>query len=258
MTTLLNTPETYSKLQPFQTLKELNSNTELIRERYAKSLTRSAYRVLDILHRYSCKYFGVSYRSKSKIAAELGISRKTVIRACNKLESLGIIQQHELKRHNGDKRRSSNAIVFIPIEPIKPMKNENVPTECPNKETPLDSNYKNPLFHNTYASQPSLYSRFKSILSNTINDIKLASRLFGIYRSQSIKLQRFEHLKNEQETFDTLALQALQITMQATKNKKIKSLTGYYSGVLRELIGKTLFDDAYKLYDANIDELCTH
>ena len=135
--TLLNTPETYSNLQPFQTIDELNDNTKLIRERHAKDLTRSTYRVLDVLHRYACKYYGVSYRSKSKIAAELGISRKTVTRACQQLDSLGVIKQYELKRHNGDKRRSSNAIVFVPI---KPVIKANVPTKCPDKETPLNTN----------------------------------------------------------------------------------------------------------------------
>lgn len=254
--TLSNTTETYSNLQPFFTIDELNANTTAIRERHGKDLTRSTYRVLDVLHRYSCTYYGVSFRSKSKIAKELGISRKTVTRACQHLESIGVIKQHELKRHNGDRRRSSNAIVFVPV---KPMKKENVPTECPSVETPLDSTKPKQSLHDTYASQPSLFNRFKSILANSTGDQSIASRLFGIYRSQSIKLQRFEHLKNEQETFDSLAIQALQITTQATKRKKIKSITGYYDGVLRELIGKALFSDSFMKFDVEPDfKMCTH
>lgn len=111
--TLLNTSETYSALQPFQSIEELNANTSEIRTQFADQLTPSTYAVLDVLHRYASKYYGVSYRSKSKIALELGISRRTVVRACNTLESLGVIEQHALKRHNGDKRQSSNAIVFV-------------------------------------------------------------------------------------------------------------------------------------------------
>lgn len=114
--TLLNTPETYSSLQPFATIEELNANTTEIRARFADQLTPSTYAVLDVLHRYASKYYGVSYRSKSNIALELGISRSTVIRACNTLESLGVIEQYALKRHNGDRRQSSNAIVFIALE----------------------------------------------------------------------------------------------------------------------------------------------
>ena len=113
MSTLLNTVETYQTLQPFKDVEQLNKNTVEIREQYADQLTPSTKEVLDVLHRYSCKYPGVSYLSKNKIAEMTGITRRTVIRACNTLESLGIIKQHELKRRNGDKRQSSNAIVFV-------------------------------------------------------------------------------------------------------------------------------------------------
>jgi len=188
---LLNTVETYRTLQPFQTIEQLNANTAEIRTQFGKELTRSTYRVLDVLARYSCKYYGVSYRSKSKIAAELGISRRTVITACNKLESLGVIVQHELKRHNGDKRQSSNAIVFVAIITTeKEVKKEDCTPEFHTKETPLNSNNINQSFHDTFQFEPSLYNRFKSLLSNSIGDTTPASRLYGVYRAQSIKLQR--------------------------------------------------------------------
>lgn len=135
--TLLNTPETYSALQPFNTIEELNANTREIRARFADQLTPSTYAVLDVLHRYASKYYGVSYRSKAKIAVELGISRKTVTRACNTLESLGIIEQYALRRHNGDRRRASNAIVFIAME--EPTNLADVPTACPGIDAPTNA-----------------------------------------------------------------------------------------------------------------------
>lgn len=116
MSTLLNTESTYQSLQPFQSVDELNENTIAVREQYADQLTPSTIKVLDVLHRYACKYPGVSYLSKSTIAEMVGISRRTVIRSCNQLEDLGIIVQHELKRRNGDRRQSSNAIVFVKQE----------------------------------------------------------------------------------------------------------------------------------------------
>lgn len=117
MSTLLNTVETYQSLQPFGNVEELNENTIEIRNQFADQLTPSTINVLDVLHRYACKYPGVSFLSKSKIAEMLEISRRTVIRACKALEDLGIITQHELMRHNGDKRQSSNAIVFVNVTP---------------------------------------------------------------------------------------------------------------------------------------------
>ena len=117
MSTLLNTVDTYLSLQPFKSVEQLNQNTIAIREKYSDQLTLSTKKVLDVLHRYAVKYLGVCYLSKNKIADMVGVSRRTVIRACNTLEDLGVIKQYELKRHNGDKRQSSNAIVFVDVTP---------------------------------------------------------------------------------------------------------------------------------------------
>ena len=133
MSTLLNTETTYISLQPFGSVDELNANTIAIRAQYSDQLTPSTILVLDVLHRYACKYPGVCYLSKSKIAEMVGVTRRTVVRACNALESLGIIVQHELKRHKGDKRQSSNAIVFVAIQ------TENVTPECHTKEALSDT-----------------------------------------------------------------------------------------------------------------------
>ena len=128
MSTLLNTIDTYTSLQPFESVEQLNENTIAIREQYSDQLTPSTKQVLDVLHRYACKYPGLSYLSKSKIASMVGVTRMTVIRACNTLESLGIIVQRKLNRHNGDKRQSSNAITFVAVE------KENVTPECYTKD----------------------------------------------------------------------------------------------------------------------------
>lgn len=132
MSALLNTEFTYQSLQPFSSVEDLNANTIEIREQYADQLTPSTKEVLDVLHRYSCKYPGVCYLSKNKIAEMVGVSRRTVIRACKQLEDLGIINQHELMRHNGDKRQSSNAIVFVTVH--KADDNNNVTPDCHTKD----------------------------------------------------------------------------------------------------------------------------
>ncbi|MGQ0422797.1 cytosolic protein, partial [Bacillus sp. HC-Mk] len=68
----------------------------------------------DHLHHYSAKYLGVSFKTKNNIADALHISRRTVIRVCQYLESLGIIKQLEMKRKS-DRRQTSNVIVIQPI-----------------------------------------------------------------------------------------------------------------------------------------------
>ena len=133
MSTLLNTESTYISLQPFASIDELNKNTVHVRELFSEQLTPSTIAVLDVLHRYSCKYPGVCYLSKNSIAEMVGVTRRTVVRACNALESLGIIVQHETKRFKGDKRQSSNAIVFVSVD------KEDVTPECHTKDALINT-----------------------------------------------------------------------------------------------------------------------
>ena len=109
----LNTTDTYAMLQPFGSIEQLNANTSAIRAQYKTELTPAAREVLDVIHRYASKFYGVCYLAKAEIARMIGVSKRTVIRACQLLEALGCIAQYETKRVNGDKRQSTNAIVFL-------------------------------------------------------------------------------------------------------------------------------------------------
>jgi DNA-binding Lrp family transcriptional regulator len=111
---IIASEETYKNLQTFADISELNEAVRAHKERFKDDLTKSAVKVLDLLHRYSAKYTGVSFLLKNTIAKELEISRRTVIRACQQLESLGIIRQYEMKRKT-DMMQTSNAIVIQPI-----------------------------------------------------------------------------------------------------------------------------------------------
>ncbi|MES1050026.1 helix-turn-helix domain-containing protein [Bacillus thuringiensis] len=112
--TILAGEETYQNLASFQTLKELNDTARAYKEKFADRLNKNQLAVFNHLHNHSAKYFGVSFKSKKKIAEALHISRRTVIRACLHLESLGIIKQLEMKRKS-DMRQTSNIIVIQPI-----------------------------------------------------------------------------------------------------------------------------------------------
>ncbi|HDR5267528.1 HTH domain-containing protein [Bacillus thuringiensis] len=125
--TILASIETYENLASFQTLKELNDTVRAYKEQFANQLNKNQLAVLNKLHNYSSKFFGVSFRTKKHIAEDLDISRRTVIRACHHLESLGIIKQLEMKRKS-DMRQTSNIIIIQPI-----IVEEQLVTEDPTK-----------------------------------------------------------------------------------------------------------------------------
>lgn len=137
----LNTEETYKMLQPFNMKEELNMNTKIIRENHKEELYGTVRDVLDVLHRYAIKFPGVCYLAKKQIAELLNVSTRTIVRACNKLVDLGIIVQYETKRHRGDKRQSTNAIVFLTQTKLneKLVIAPNVIPECHTKEAPKNA-----------------------------------------------------------------------------------------------------------------------
>lgn len=93
-----------------------------------------------------------------------------------------------------------------------------------------------------------LFSKMKALLSSTIGESSLARNIYGVYRHQSLQMRKFSIYEDKSELFEDLALQALRISVQTTKQKTIKHLPGYYSGVFRELINKALFEDMFKEY----------
>ncbi|WP_242266281.1 MULTISPECIES: cytosolic protein [unclassified Bacillus cereus group] len=109
---IIASEETYENLASFQTLKELNDTVRAYKKQY--KLNKNQMAVLDHLHHYSAKYLGVSFKTKNNIADALHISRRTVIRVCQYLESLGMIKQLEMKRKS-DRRQTSNVIIIQPI-----------------------------------------------------------------------------------------------------------------------------------------------
>lgn len=64
---------------------------------------------------------------------------------------------------------------------------------------------------------------------------------------------KFNIYADKGELFEQLALQTLQIAVQATKQKKMRNLPDYYSGVLRELVGKALFRVVFMEYDVAVE-----
>lgn len=130
--TLLNTESTYQSLQSFSTIGDMNVVVNHYKQQFKSQLTKSTYAVLDFISQWACKYVGVCYLSQRKIAEQLNISYKTVQRAIAVLVDLNVIKKYDSKRHNGDKRRSSNILVIQNAQ-------LNVQTECPDKDTLLNT-----------------------------------------------------------------------------------------------------------------------
>lgn len=184
---LKSNAETYRKLAPFESVDQLNKAVRAHRKQHAADLTPTMRAVLDVLAQYSCKYPGVSYLRKNKIAELVGKSRRTIIRVCNRLEELGIIRQYEIRRETGDKRQTSNAIVILPAKKASSHKDD-TPATSRQKTPPKDSKDIN----NTIATaatagalKRSLPAQLYAALSPYFNDDDMYKAVGLLYRAKA-------------------------------------------------------------------------
>ena len=224
----LNTEDTYKMLQPFESIEQLNANTSVIREQYKLELTPAARQVLDVLHRYASKFYGVCYMAKSEIARMVGVSKRTVIRACQLLEALGCIAQYETKRVNGDKRQSTNAIVFLTQleaksafveEEVGQAENTSVTPDVTPDVTPKTLQNNAPekqkrLKEYTYASagaplqKPSMYAKIKEFVSRRGLPGSIVAEFSKIMYGFVNKVTR-ENTRLTKEQAESIALEGL-------------------------------------------------
>ena len=63
--TIIAGNETYENLATFKTVDELNKTVRAYKEKFADRLNKTQLAVLNKLHNYSSKFFGVSFRTKN-------------------------------------------------------------------------------------------------------------------------------------------------------------------------------------------------
>ncbi|MBO0589069.1 helix-turn-helix domain-containing protein [Sporosarcina sp. E16_8] len=219
--------------------------------------------VLEMIRRYSVKY-GAAHLKHETIEKAILKSNATVRRAIRKLEKLGIIERIHYIR---PVMSGLGANIYV-IKPTSDQSKMNTPksNEKPTPSKVEPAKPQNEAFLskaiNTKdlkrTSPPeivptTLFGKMKSLLSSTIGESKLARDFYGVYRKQSLQMLKFSIHEDKGELFEQLAIHALRISIQTTKSKKVRNLPGYYSGVLRELIGKALFSEAFMDYDVPVE-----
>jgi len=219
--------------------------------------------VLDMIRRYSVKY-GAAHLKHETIEKAIKKSNATVRRAIRKLEKLDILERihyirpvmsglganiYVIKPYNDQSKMNS------PEKADKPTDSKPRPAD-PQTEAFLSKAISSKDLKRTSPTEvlpTTLFGKMKSFLSSTIGDSKIARNIYGVYRHQSQQMLRFSIHEDKGELFEQLAMQALRIAIQTSKHKKILNLPGYYSGVLRELIDKALFSDAFMDYDVAVE-----
>lgn len=237
--TIIACEETYINLATFKDIEELNKTVRTYKEKYSEKLTKSAIAILDQLHRYSAKYTGCSFRSKGHIAESLNISRRTVIRACQLLESLGIIKQYEMKR-TSDMQQTSNSIV---IQPIVTQDNAETEGECHTKTNPISLKQKSIKERNKPLNSDFVSNKvpkdFVKFTSNFYDDAKTIEEFYQVISLQTRYLTYYSEIDRV-----NLALNAFKQLVRNLKlgRKRIKNVFGYYWGIVNQMLDQEYFE----------------
>lgn len=234
--------KTLKKLQSFSTIQEMNKALKLHQSKHDLSKTDRA--ILHILSRYACKFIGVCYLRKQRIAEAAGFkSRRTAIRACQRLEALGIIKQYETRRQKKDRRQAPNIIVLQPFsDEKKPWNNAKISNHQPSKShrtvTPashIKKPQQKPLTklkqHETYIETDTIIKRgLKHSIPKPFYeafapffDGQTMYDIYGLLLRAKAKVDRYIVLEDYADTY----IDAFYNVLRLYKLQKIKSFKGY-------------------------------
>lgn len=226
-----------TEYQTFKSKQELNDaiGEHLTAHRY--ELSETVRNVLTVISRYAVKFPGAAHLKAATIAEVIGMSEKTVRRAINRLQALGIVSKVVTKRKvTGG--QGANIMQILPCnsasdqadmsrredaeEPIVPSAQ---PSEI--KSEPYSSLKQNTVINNTYQA-------FKNTVGQFVDDRKLTNKLYGIYLAQT------SYIRNcyEPTELQDCGIEALIRAFLATKRKPIRNMAGYYHGVLDRVLDR--------------------
>ncbi|PHG57325.1 cytosolic protein [Bacillus toyonensis] len=262
--------EAFRNLSPFIELEELNKTIRAYRDTLRMSIKRTDVQsklitLLEILKRHSCKYVGVSFLCKNRIAEKMEISYKTVQRLMKKLVDLDMIKQVAMKRTK-DMLQTSNAIIIQPIvEEVSDKVDIQRRTKCPTiktKPVSLKQNIKDINKRNSNEDSNNIEenieqadfvahwvpSRFVSLVSSFYHESKTIQELWKVVR-QCNKVTNFstgnKAFTKEQEL--TIGLKAIKEFVMKIKSesKMKKGKFAYFNGIVNNLMDKLYFDKAF-------------
>ena len=243
-----------SEYAHFKTKEEMDkASTEHVAANI-NHLNQTDLAVLNMIRRYSVKH-GAAHLKHKTMEKALGKSNSTIRRSLRKLESLLIVQRIKFIRKvlSG---LGANIYVILPLDSTSEQSKMNSREEATNSDLSKPEQTKSenePLFYksfsylvpNTYSNSSNnkladFYSVFKQFIEARLGECSqaLISKLYGVFRAISIKQLKFNIHAEKKDQFEALALQSIAITLQATKKKPIKSITGFYSGVYSNLVSK--------------------
>lgn len=267
---VIATKESFHNLSSFKDVEELNKTVRAYRDTIRMSIKRTDVKsklitLLEILKRHSCKYVGVSFLCKNRIAEKMEVSYKTVQRLMKKLVDLEMIKQVAMKRTK-DMLQTSNAIIIQPIvEEVSNKVDTKSPTKCPTiKTTPVslkqnikDKNKRN---SNENSNTPEenieqadfvahwVPKRFVSLVSSFYHESKTIQELWKVVRqcNDVIDFETGDKAFNKEQELEIGLKSIKEFVMKIKSGTKMKKgKFAYFNGIVKNLMDKYFWDKEF-------------
>ncbi|OOZ97613.1 cytosolic protein [Bacillus cereus] len=267
---VIATKESFHNLSSFKDVEELNKTIRTYRDTIRISVKRTDVKsklitLLEILKRHSCKYVGVSFLCKNRIAEKMEVSYKTVQRLMKKLVDLEMIKQVAMKRKK-DMLQTSNAIIIQPIvEEVSNKVDTKSPTKCPTiKTTPvsLKQNIKhiNKRNGNENSNTPEenieqadfvahwVPQRFISLVRSFYHESKTIQELWKVVRQCNgvVDFETGDKAFNKEQELEIGLKSIKEFVMKIKFGAKMKKgKFAYFNGIVRNLMDKYFWDKEF-------------
>ncbi|QDZ76550.1 helix-turn-helix domain-containing protein [Bacillus cereus] len=264
--------ESFHNLSSFKDVEELNQTIRTYRDTIRMSIKRTDVQaklltLLELLKRHSCKYLGVSFLCKNRIAKKMEVSYKTVQRLMKKLVDLKMVKQVAMKRTK-DMLQTSNAIIIQPIvEEVSNKTQGESSTKCPTiktKPVSLKQNikdiHKRNSNENTSTPEENIKQadfvahwvpeRFISLVNSFYSESKTIQELWKVVRQCNKIINHTTGDKaftKDQEL--TIGLKAIkEFVMKIKSGVKVKKgKFAYFNGIVNNLMDKFYFDPTFSM-----------
>jgi hypothetical protein len=249
----------YKQLSKFNDLKDFNNHFEQwmidLKEKFTKSETIALKRLV----RFSASIEGVCYAKIQTIVAAthehdgMGISRSTFERMLRKARKVGLIEVHNTFR---GVRKGHNVYVFLPYESVtkysqssdEVLNGEKIDVSKKTISLSETNNINNIRTQSVPINQ--------SILPSYINSefARLASYYFQ--NNNIVELWRIVTIHSQinklpSETLKKASMEGLKSLVYKIKQGKVKSINGYFNGIIKKLCKKYSIEDMFlSVFDA--------
>lgn len=233
------------KLKTFENKQQVNETVRAFLYQYKHELTPTSVNLLKIISRFAVKIPGVCWAKISTLAELVGKASRTIHRALNQLEELGIIERRKTIRKNGG--YGHPVIIILPqdvtSDVISDLSHRQEPTKA---DTSTDEQPKNEPETKIYKTKSLRVNKNnndkriddipldesfvnKNIPQEFVDQAKIgfdALEIENLWKRVEIASRKTNYfLMNETE----VAIEALKETIKAYKRRRIrKTLFGYF------------------------------